>query len=207
MRAVVTGGGGVEITAEHVVSCTGNFARKTGEMVGINIPVIPVEHQYIVTEPHPAILEREAKGLPEMGVLRESDSAWYMREENGGLILGPYEHGAPVCYVNGPSDESEYELFQEELDRLMPHIETAIARNDVDARGSEAIYNEAGELVGRATNGTFGFRINRSLALAMLRPDYAKEGTKLKIKILGMTYNATVVGESPFVPENAALRA
>jgi len=79
--------------------------------------------------------------------------------------------------------------------------------NDVDARGSEAIYNEAGELVGRATNGTFGFRINRSLALAMLRPDYAKEGTKLKIKILGTTYNATVVGESPFDTENAALRA
>jgi dimethylglycine dehydrogenase len=79
--------------------------------------------------------------------------------------------------------------------------------NDVDARGSEAIYNEAGELVGRATNGTFGFRINRSLALAMLRPDYAKEGTKLKIKILGTTYNATVVGEIPFVAENAALRS
>ncbi|WP_425327228.1 glycine cleavage T C-terminal barrel domain-containing protein [Rhizobium grahamii] len=48
---------------------------------------------------------------------------------------------------------------------------------------------------------------NRSLALAMLRPDYAKEGTRLKIKILGTTYNATVVGESPLDPDNAALRA
>ncbi len=63
-----------------------------------------------------------------MGVLRESDSAWYMREENGGLLLGPYEVGAPVCYVDGPSDESEYELFNEELERLMPHIETAMVR-------------------------------------------------------------------------------
>ena len=62
-------------------------------MVGLDVPVIPVEHQYIVTEPHPAILERHAKGLPEMGVLRESDSSWYMREENGGLLLGPYEKG------------------------------------------------------------------------------------------------------------------
>ncbi|MGO4564239.1 FAD-dependent oxidoreductase [Rhizobium sp. 2YAF20] len=133
-----------EITAEHVISCTGNFARKTGEMVGINIPVIPVEHQYIVTEPHPAILERKAKGLPEMGVLRESDSAWYMREENGGLLLGPYEHGAPACYVNGPSDESEYELFQEELDRLMPHIETAIVRVPAFGEvGIKKVYNGA----------------------------------------------------------------
>jgi dimethylglycine dehydrogenase len=79
--------------------------------------------------------------------------------------------------------------------------------NDVDARGSEAIYNEAGELVGRATNGTYGFRIGKSMALAMLRPQYAVEGTKLKIKILGTTYTATVVGESPFDPDNAALRA
>jgi dimethylglycine dehydrogenase len=133
-----------EITAEHVISCTGNFARKTGEMVGINIPVIPVEHQYIVTEPHPAILERRKQGLPEMGVLRESDSAWYMREEAGGLILGPYEVGAPVCYVDGPSDQSEYELFQEELDRLMPHIEAAIVRVPAFGEvGIKKVYNGA----------------------------------------------------------------
>ncbi|MCI9865265.1 GcvT family protein [Rhizobium skierniewicense] len=133
-----------EIIAEHVISCTGNFARKTGEMVGINIPVIPVEHQYIVTEPHPAILERRQQGLPEMGVLRESDSAWYMREEAGGLILGPYEVGAPVCYVDGPSDQSEYELFQEELDRLMPHIEAAIARVPAFGEvGIKKVYNGA----------------------------------------------------------------
>jgi dimethylglycine dehydrogenase len=133
-----------EIVAEHIISCTGSFARKTGEMVGINIPVIPVEHQYIVTEPHPAIQERRRQGLPEMGVLRESDSAWYMREEAGGLILGPYEVGAPVCYVDGPSDDSEYELFQEELDRLMPHIETAMVRVPAFGEvGIKKVYNGA----------------------------------------------------------------
>jgi dimethylglycine dehydrogenase len=133
-----------EIIAEHIISCTGSFARKTGEMVGINIPVIPVEHQYIVTEPHPAIQERRRQGLPEMGVLRESDSAWYMREDAGGLILGPYEVGAPVCYVDGPSDDSEYELFQEELDRLMPHIETAMVRVPAFGEvGIKKVYNGA----------------------------------------------------------------
>ena len=133
-----------EITCEHVVSATGNFARRTGEMVGLDIPVIPVEHQYIVTEPHPAIKERQAKGLPEMGVLRESDGSWYMREENGGLILGPYEVGAPVCYFDGPDDDSEYELFQEDLERLMPHIESAIARVPAFAEvGVKKVYNGA----------------------------------------------------------------
>jgi dimethylglycine dehydrogenase len=132
------------ITADHVISCTGNFARKTGAMVGLDVPVIPVEHQYIVTEPHPAIRERQAKGLPEMGVLREADSSWYMREENGGLLLGPYEKGAPVCYVDAPSDESEYELFQEDLDRLAPHIETAITRVPAFGEvGIKKVYNGA----------------------------------------------------------------
>jgi dimethylglycine dehydrogenase len=63
-----------------------------------------------------------------MGVLRESDSSWYMREEAGGLLLGPYEAGAPACYVDGPHPESEYELFQEDLERLEPYIQTAIDR-------------------------------------------------------------------------------
>ena len=128
-----------EVVCEHVVSATGNFARQTGRMVGINVPVIPVEHQYIVTEAHPEIVKRKAQGLPEMGVLRESDSSWYMREEAGGLLLGPYEKGAPACYVDGPSSDSEYELFPEDLDRLAPHIETAIAR--VPAFGEVGVKN------------------------------------------------------------------
>ena len=77
------------ITCDHVISATGNYARKTGAMVGLDIPVIPVEHQYIVTEPHPALQQRKQEGLPEMGVLRESDGSWYLREENNGFILGP----------------------------------------------------------------------------------------------------------------------
>ena len=113
-------------------------------MVGLDVPVIPVEHQYIVTEPHPAIQERQAKGLPEMGVLREADSSWYMREEAGGLLLGPYEKGAPCCYVDGPSEDSEYELFQEDLERLEPHIEAAIARVPAFGEvGIKKIYNGA----------------------------------------------------------------
>jgi dimethylglycine dehydrogenase len=133
-----------DVTCEHVVSATGNFARATGAMVGINVPVIPVEHQYIVTEAHPEVVKRKAQGLPEMGVLRESDSSWYMREEAGGLLLGPYEKGAPACYVDGPSSDSEYELFPEDLDRLAPHIETAIARVPAFGEvGVKKVYNGA----------------------------------------------------------------
>ena len=134
-----------DIACEHVVSATGNFVRQTGAMVGLDIPVIPVEHQYIVTEPHPAIVERHApRACPEMGVLRESDASYYMREENRGLLLGPYEVGAPCCYVDGPSADSEYELFQEDLDRLEPHIEAAINRVPAFGEvGIKQVYNGA----------------------------------------------------------------
>jgi len=133
-----------DITCEHIISATGNYARQTGDMVGIDIPVIPVEHQYIVTEPHPELQQRRKDGLPEMGVLRESDGSWYMREENGGFILGPYEKGAPCCYVDGPDPRAEYELFQEDIERLEPHIEAAMNRVPAFGEvGIKQVYNGA----------------------------------------------------------------
>jgi len=132
------------ITCEHLVTATGNFVYQTGKMLGLDIPVMPVEHQYIVTEPHPEIKARLAAGLPEMGVLRGSDGRWYMREEAGGFILGPYETGAPACYVDGPADDCEYELFQEDLERLEPHIEDAINRVPAFGEvGVKKVYNGA----------------------------------------------------------------
>ena len=69
------------IDCEHVISCSGNFARQTGEMVGLDITVIPVEHQYIVTEPHPDIVKRKKDDLTELGVLIDGDSRGDSRAE------------------------------------------------------------------------------------------------------------------------------
>ncbi|MDZ4731641.1 MAG: FAD-dependent oxidoreductase [Xanthomonadales bacterium] len=133
-----------DIVCEHVVSASGSYARQTGAMVGLDVPVMPVQHQFIVTEPHPELLRRRAAGLPEMAVLRESDGSWYLREEAGGFILGPYEKGAPCCYVDGPKPEAQYELFQEDLERLTPHIEAAMARVPAFAEvGVKQVYNGA----------------------------------------------------------------
>ena len=133
-----------DLTCEHVVSATGSFARQTGAMVGLEVPVIPVEHQYIVTEPHPEIVRRQRERLPEMGVLREPDTSWYLREEAGGLLLGPYEVGAPCCYLDGPHEDAEYELFPEDLERLTPHIEAAIHRVPAFGEvGVKQVYNGA----------------------------------------------------------------
>ncbi len=117
-----------DITCEHVVTATGNYARQTAAMVGLDVPVIPVQHQYIVTEPHPELIKRKEQGLPEMAVLRESDQSYYMREERQGLILGPYEKHAPAVFVDGVPDSFGQDLFPGDLERLEPHIEAAIHR-------------------------------------------------------------------------------
>ncbi|MGH6854832.1 MAG: glycine cleavage T C-terminal barrel domain-containing protein, partial [Aestuariivirga sp.] len=73
-------------------------------------------------------------------------------------------------------------------------------------RGSEPLYAK-GKLVGRATNGGFGWRVNKSLALGMVKSEFAATGTELDIKILGKMFKATVIPESPYDPGNNALRA
>ena len=107
-----------EIHAEHVVTATGNHAQRTAKLLGIKIPAIPVEHQYIVTEPDPALVKWRAEGNPEHPVLRDSDALWYVREERGGWILGPYERNAPARFQYGVPDSFRADLFPLDLERI-----------------------------------------------------------------------------------------
>ncbi|MER2507264.1 MAG: FAD-dependent oxidoreductase [Amaricoccus sp.] len=106
-----------EIRAEHVVTATGNHAQRTAGLLGIKSPAIPVEHQYIVTEPDPALVEwRKSNG--EHPVLRDADARWYVREERGGWILGPYEDGAPARFEYAVPDSFRADLFPLDLERI-----------------------------------------------------------------------------------------
>ncbi len=111
-----------EVTCEVVVSCTGNYARQTGRMVGLELPVVPVEHQYIVTGPIEELAEYNRAGKPEMAVLRESDASYYLRQEQDGLILGPYEKGAPAWALDGVPEGFGQQLLPPDIERLEPHI-------------------------------------------------------------------------------------
>ncbi len=106
-----------EIRAEHVVTATGNHAQRTARLLGLKIPAIPVEHQYIVTEPDPALVAFR-KTNPEHPVLRDADAKWYVREERGGWILGPYENGAPARFEYAVPDSFRADLFPLDLDRI-----------------------------------------------------------------------------------------
>ncbi|SFG22408.1 dimethylglycine dehydrogenase [Palleronia marisminoris] len=106
------------VEAEHVVTATGNHAQRTARMLGIKIPAIPVEHQYIVTEPDPALQKWRAEGNGEHPVLRDADAKWYVREERGGWILGPYERNAPARFRYGVPDSFRADLFPLDLERI-----------------------------------------------------------------------------------------
>ena len=117
-----------EITAQHLVLATGNYARQTGRLLGLNVPAIPVEHQYIVYDESPELKAYRQGGGRELAVLRESDKSYYLREERMGWILGPYEHGAPARFADGVPDWFGRSLFPGDLDRLVPHVEAATRR-------------------------------------------------------------------------------
>ncbi|HSF94767.1 MAG TPA: FAD-dependent oxidoreductase [Thermohalobaculum sp.] len=116
-----------EIRCEHVVTATGNHALRTAAMIGCTIPAIPVEHQYVVTEPDPALVEWR-KTNAEHPVLRDADAKWYVREERGGWILGPYERNAPARFIHGVPDSFRADLFPLDLDRIEEEYMSMIHR-------------------------------------------------------------------------------
>ena len=117
----------IVIHAEHVVTATGNHPQRTAKLLGIKIPAIPVEHQFIVTEPDPALVEwRKQNG--EHPVLRDADAKWYVREERGGWILGPYERNAPARFEYGVPDSFRADLFPLDLERIEEEYMSMIHR-------------------------------------------------------------------------------
>ncbi|WP_415182421.1 GcvT family protein [Phaeovulum sp.] len=116
-----------EIRAEHVVTATGNHAQRTARLLGVKIPAIPVEHQFIVTEPDPVLVDWR-KTNPEHPVLRDADAKWYVREERGGWILGPYERGAPARFLYDVPESFRADLFPLDLERIETEYMSMIHR-------------------------------------------------------------------------------
>lgn len=118
-----------DITCEHLIVATGNYAQRTARMLNISIPAIPVVHQYLVTEEVPEIVARKNAGLPEMPILKDDRFLGYLREERQGLMFGPYE--APddlelFAVDDVPQWFGAMNLLPEKLDPVAHQIETAM---------------------------------------------------------------------------------
>ena len=113
------------IVAEHVVNATGGYAPRLGAMVGLDVPIVNVNHQYLITEP---LDEMKAIGF-EPPVIRDPRASCYYRREIDSLLVGPYERaGAETYALDGIDWDLHFHLLEPNLDVLMPWLELAAER-------------------------------------------------------------------------------
>jgi dimethylglycine dehydrogenase len=133
-----------DFIAEHVVNAAGCYAREVGKMVGLNVPVVNMEHQYIVTEKI-----EEFEGLSrEIPVFRDTFTAGYYRQEHNGALIGIYEHEGSVeawsALGGSPEWSSSSELFPGDLDRISSWLDRTMERMPVFAKaGIKRVVNGA----------------------------------------------------------------
>ncbi|TPL07155.1 FAD-dependent oxidoreductase [Mesorhizobium sp. B2-4-14] len=117
-----------DIVAEHVVNAAGTWCREIGAMMGLDLPVVPMLHQYVVTDTVPEIAERIAAGAKELPIIRDPEESWYLRQERDGYIVGPYEKSAQPWAIDGVPPEFGMELLPPDLDRVEHIIALAMER-------------------------------------------------------------------------------
>jgi dimethylglycine dehydrogenase len=113
-----------DIRAEIVVNAAGQWARQVGRLVGIDLPIVPLEHHYLITE---AVGEL-AGPATELPVLRDTDASFYVRGEGGGLLVGPFERETRPWGLNGIPDGFHSSLLPADLDRLEDVLAAAARR-------------------------------------------------------------------------------
>ncbi len=110
------------IVAEHVVNAAGHYGPQLGAMVGLDVPIVSVEHQYLVTETIPEV---EALNV-ELPVVRDPRASCYYRQEHDGLIIGPYEmSGSEPLGLEGFDWGETFYLTPPRIDRLFESLELA----------------------------------------------------------------------------------
>lgn len=111
------------VKAEHVVNAGGLWAREVGRMVGLELPLLAMEHMYLLTEDMPEVIEFNEKMGRELIHAVDFRGEIYTRQERKGMLLGTYEQACkPWSPVNTPWDFG-HELLQPDLDRLAPSLE------------------------------------------------------------------------------------
>jgi 4-methylaminobutanoate oxidase (formaldehyde-forming) len=119
VRAVVTDGG--RIACDKLVICAGQWSREIGRMAGVNIPLVSVQHQYLITDTIGGV----TSSLP---TLRDPDRLIYWKEEVGGLVMGGYEPNPKPWAVDRLPDNFEFQLLEDDLEHFEPLLELAAGR-------------------------------------------------------------------------------
>jgi 4-methylaminobutanoate oxidase (formaldehyde-forming) len=110
-----------KIRCERLVICAGQWSRQLGQLAGINVPLVSVQHKYLITEKIP--------GVPlDLPTLRDPDRLTYFKEDVGGLVLGGYEPNPVPWAQDGIPDGFNFTLLENDWDHFEPIMEQAIVR-------------------------------------------------------------------------------
>ncbi|WP_281992197.1 GcvT family protein [Sulfitobacter geojensis] len=115
------------IHAEHIVNAGGLWAREVGAMAGVYFPLHPMEHQYLVTENVPMIVEMMKDGIEHPHVMDPAGES-YLRQEGKGLCIGFYEQTCRPWAVDGTSWSFGQDLLQDDFDKIEDSIAFAYKR-------------------------------------------------------------------------------
>ena len=118
VRGVVTDRG--RIDTELVVNAGGMFAAEIGRLAGVNVPLIPMAHEYLITKPSGLRLD--------MPTMRDPSLLVYFRPESGGLVMGGYERDPAPWGMDGIPPDFNGKLLEEDWDRFEPLMQNAIMR-------------------------------------------------------------------------------
>jgi 4-methylaminobutanoate oxidase (formaldehyde-forming) len=109
------------ITCDKLVICAGQWSREVGRMAGVNIPLVSVQHQYLITDRIDGV-------TPNLPTLRDPDRLTYWKEEVGGLVMGGYEPNPKPWAIEGLPENFEFQLLDSDLDHFEPLLELAAGR-------------------------------------------------------------------------------
>ncbi|MCM2398653.1 FAD-dependent oxidoreductase [Rhizobium sp. S95] len=136
-----------EIRAEHIVNAGGLWAREVGRMVGLELPVLAMEHMYLITEDMPEVIEYNQRSGKEIQHCVDFDGEIYLRQERNGMLMGTYEKACrPWSPLSTPWDFG-HELLAEDLERIAPELEVGFRHFPA--------FNKAG--IKKIINGPFTF--------------------------------------------------
>ena len=114
------------IKAEIVINAGGLWAREVGKMAGINLPVQPMEHHYLITETIPEIEER--KNEPRLPIGTDFEGNIYFRQEAQGMLLGTYEFKSTPWQIQQTPMDFGHELLEPKLDNIQDRLEVGFKR-------------------------------------------------------------------------------
>jgi dimethylglycine dehydrogenase len=113
-----------DISAEHIVNAAGTWCREIGDMMGVDLPVVPMLHQYIVSDR----IEAFAGLDHELPMIRDPDESWYLRMERDGVIIGPYEKQGKPWSIDGVPANFGMELLEPDIDAIADIAARAMQR-------------------------------------------------------------------------------